>query len=253
MIYAADRTPMPCPICGDDAFLCGVVDFHKSCIEAEGRFLPKMGIPVYYRQCVRCRFLFCDTFKDWTREDFAAHIYNGDYGLVDPDYELVRPNGNAEMLVKAIGPKLAELRLIDFGGGNGRFAAALREQGFDAESFDPLAETATPSAPADIVTAFEVVEHSNQQHQTLHQMLALLKPDGLLLFSTYVQPQGFNPLSAQGLNWWYVAPRNGHISIHSRDSLTTLLASQGLSLHSLNHYMHIAFRSLPDFAKHLIA
>ncbi len=78
--------PQPCKICGGDTALDGVVDFNKSCHEQHGLRLPVTGVPVYYRRCAACGFLFTDALDDWSIEDFRAHIYNDDYHVVDPDY-----------------------------------------------------------------------------------------------------------------------------------------------------------------------
>ena len=45
----------------------------------------------------------------------------------------------------------------------------------------------------------------------------------------------------QRLDWWYAAPRNGHISLFSKTSLTHLVEGYGLKLHSFSagaHLMH---------------
>jgi hypothetical protein len=69
-----------------------------------------------------------------------------------------------------------------------------------------------------------------------------------VLFSTLVQPQDFDGL---GLNWWYVGPRNGHISVFSRDALTKAWERHGCRMASFNDLIHVAYRTLPDFARHL--
>ena len=40
--------PLPCKVCGAPSPLDGVVDFNKSCSEAQGTLLPLRGMPVYY-------------------------------------------------------------------------------------------------------------------------------------------------------------------------------------------------------------
>jgi SAM-dependent methyltransferase len=101
----------------------------------------------------------------------------------------------------------------------------------------------------DLVTCFETLEHMPDPTRGAADIAALLKPDGLLLFSTLVQPADFD---AQGMQWWYIGPRNGHVTLHSRASLTALWAGQGLQLASFNDNMHTAFRTLPPFAQHLM-
>src|ERR1700735_5377995 len=90
MDAAQSLTVTACKVCGCPSPLFGVVDFHKSCVEAQGRRLSLSGIPVYYRRCTTCRFVFTDAFDTWSQEPFLEHIYNRDYIVVDPDFVEVR-------------------------------------------------------------------------------------------------------------------------------------------------------------------
>jgi hypothetical protein len=49
------------------------------------------------------------------------------------------------------------------------------------------------------------------------------------------------------LGWWYARPRNGHIRLHSAQSLELCLSREGLRLKSLSDEMHVAYRD-PDSA-----
>ncbi|ARJ67194.1 hypothetical protein WV31_16725 [Magnetospirillum sp. ME-1] len=245
---AADPAPVACTVCGAPSPLMGVVDFHKSCLELDGKRLGLRGIPVYYRRCPRCGLVFCDTMLRWSDEDFARRIYNADYAVVDPEYAETRPVGNAALLLDLLGEGATGVSVMDYGGGNGRFAAELRAAGLRAATVDPHTPHPTPDfATADLVTAFEVFEHAMRPQRVLDEALALMEPDGALMFSTLLQPAEFDAL---GLGWWYVAPRNGHVSIHSRTSLSELLGSRGLRLVSFSDGLHLAFRQMPAFLRH---
>src|SRR5690349_4602579 len=88
-------TRLACKICGNGAPLYGVVDMHRPC-QIGGVFAPALsGVPIYYRRCDNCGFLFTDAFDDWSQDDFKTHIYKGGYLAVDPGYVEVRPRGNA--------------------------------------------------------------------------------------------------------------------------------------------------------------
>jgi hypothetical protein len=54
------------------------------------------------------------------------------------------------------------------------------------------------------------------------------------------------------LSWWYVGPRNGHVSLYSRRALGLLFEKAGLRLVSFSELVHIAYRELPAFAAHLV-
>ncbi len=138
-----------CKICGADALLYGVVDFAKSCHDHTGTRLPLSGIPVYYRRCRQCRFVFSDQFASWSDDDFRQHVY---------------------------------------------------------------------------------LEHSSRPHDTVADLASFLAEEAVVVFSTLVQPEDFDTL---GQDWWYVGPRNGHISIFSREALRLLFLRNGLQVVSL--------------------
>ena len=70
-------------------------------------------------------------------------------------------------------------------------------------------------------------------------MNSLLAENGLILFSTLLQPAD---IDQQGLNWWYAGPRNGHVSLFSRASLGRLVDPFGLKLGSFNDNLHVLYR-----------
>lgn len=244
-VAVADAANVPCTVCGEPSPLAGVVDFNKSCLEQQGKSLPLRGVPVYYRRCPRCWLVFADTMLHWTDQDFATHVYNADYVQVDPDYAEARPRDNAKWLLHLLGAAARDLSVIDFGGGSGRLAAELRKAGVRAATIDPhVAHPAPDFARAKLVTAFEVFEHAMRPQQVLDQILALMEPDGAVIFSTLLQPADFGSF---GLGWWYAAPRNGHVSLFSPDALLTLLRSRGLRAGSFSDNLHVAFRDPPAF------
>ena len=79
--------------------------------------------------------------------------------------------------------------------------------------------------------------------------MQLLADEGIILFSTLTQPADFDQLR---LHWWYAGPRNGHVSLYSRESLTILFQQLGLQLFSISELVHVAYRKLPAFAAHLV-
>lgn len=132
--------------------------------------------------------------------------------------------------------------ILDFGGGNGQFADRLRAVGFSTcDTYDPFSQgfAALPQQQYDIVTCFEVLEHTPNPLGTVAAISGLLKDDGVVIFTTMVQPENFEQL---GLSWWYIGPRNGHISIHSPKSLELLWRAVGFSVSSPTSTLHLAAR-----------
>ena len=233
-LASKNRQFIPCKICGDRAFVFDVVDFNKCCAEPECYPYGMCGVPVVFFRCTVCRFLFTNFFDDWTQEDFARFVYNDDYINVDGEYAGPRPDREAEAIARTLAGH-NDLKILDYGSGSGLFADRLRSRGFQhVVAYDPFARPDHPGGSYDVITCFEVLEHSTSPHATLSDIARLLKPDGLVIFSTGIQPSSINEVRG---NWWYVAPRNGHASIFTFDALARLGQSHGFSLHigSGNH------------------
>jgi 2-polyprenyl-6-hydroxyphenyl methylase/3-demethylubiquinone-9 3-methyltransferase len=150
------------------------------------------------------------------------------------------------------GANRTELRLLDYGGGDGLMCSELRAGGLsDAHTYDPFVPdfAQRPAGEFDLVTCFETLEHMTDPMAGIASILLSMKDDGLVLFSTLVQIADFDKV---GVGWWYVGPRNGHVSIFSRDALARAWQSHGCNIASFNENLHIAFHKLPPFAQHLM-
>ena len=241
-----------CKICGKEAPLYGVVDFNKSCVEITGKFLPLSGVPIYYRRCPQCGFLFTTAFDHWDAAQFKQFIYNDDYAEVDPEYEEVRPRRNAEMILRLFDRDRSRLRVLDYGGGNGVTADILRGAGFlSSQTYDPFYPqyAVLPEGQFEIVVCIETLEHLPDPMAGIAALAKCCAESGVVLISTATPPADFD---AQRLNWWYVGPRNGHISVFSKAALHVAWKRVGFSFGSFNDTVHIAYRTLPDFARHLM-
>jgi hypothetical protein len=242
---------IPCKICGAAAELYGVNDFHKSCADERGGRLPLSGVPIYYRRCGKCSFVFTDAFDDWNHDQFKRHIYNDGYLAIDPDYQSARPRANAETVARLWGAYKEETRVLDYGGGNDVLCAELRANGFPvAVTYDPMTpeHARRPQGRFELVTCFETLEHLPDPAAGIALLLEHVAESGLIFYSTFAQPPEFDKY---GVGWWYVSPRNGHISIFSRRALTLAWGRHGYRNVSFNDNTHLAFRTLPSFLAHL--
>jgi hypothetical protein len=241
---------LPCKCCGGKSPIFGVVDFNKNCEDRRKRVLDPCGIPIYYHRCAACGFLFTAAFDGFSREDFSHWIYNAEYAVVDPEYADLRPRRNASLLAQMFGNS-KQIRVLDHGGGNGKLAALLRAMGFSSvDSYDPFVEAfaSKPAGRYDLIVSSEVAEHTPRPAETFAEMDQLMEPKGMVLFSTQLQPA---EIIKMGVGWWYVAPRNGHVSMYTRAALEKLVRPLGLGLGSFNDDTHVLCREVPAFAKQL--
>ena len=118
----------------------------------------------------------------------------------------------------------------------------------DAKSYDPFyGVDEKPTELFDVVTAFEVIEHVPDPHSVFGIVKSFLKEDSLFLFSTLLQPKEIEHV---GVEWWYVAPRNGHVALHTFASLKLVSAQHGLKFGTISPGLHVACKAIPVFASH---
>jgi SAM-dependent methyltransferase len=233
-----------CKCCGALSPLAGVVDFSRSCVDAGSgpRIEPYSGRAIYYYACPHCGFVFTKAFDDWSPEDFSAHVYNQDYILHDPEYAEIRPQYISGWVEQLLGDGARHIRVLDYGSGAGRMVEILRERGFSAvEAYDPISSPHRPRGTFSLVTCFEVLEHTPDPMGLMKDIVSYLADDGVVYFSTGLcTPE----ILAGGLaNWSYCAPRNGHISFYSRETLFHLAREFGLHHAWFDDARHIFYRS----------
>ena len=242
-----------CSVCGGSCSLLDVVDFNKSCEEVRGKFISLAGIPVYYTLCTECGFCFCPEIGNWSFEEFRERIYNDRYVTVDPDYIEIRPRANAENLISMFGDRASSLKHLDYGGGDGLLVEILRASSWNSTSYDPFVKKDSQIGQYekyDLITAFEVFEHASNVSELMQNICSLLSPEGVVFFSTLLSDGNINP--NQRLNWWYASPRNGHISLFSKKSLTILAHKHGFSFGTFGVGHHVFFAKVPPWADHII-
>lgn len=249
----ADRArTYECDACGGKALLHDVVDFAKCCEEPKGTRLPISGVPIYYARCTRCGFTFAPEMYEWDLEQFAARVYNDEYVKVDPDYVSARPASNARQLIAMLAERSRTIRHLDFGGGTGLLSEMLRDAGWNSLSYDPFVDRSVKTGELgafDLVTAFEVFEHVPDVRRLVGELSSLLREDAVVLFTTLVSERELRP--DMRITWWYASPRNGHISLFTRDALFYVADRVGLSFASFNDGFHAFWRGKPAWATFL--
>lgn len=225
------RKIMTCQICGGETRTALTKEKNVSCGDYfEGRrlYVQNLG-EIALLECVNCGFSYFEEMHRWGMARYRNEIYNKDYHLCDPPFQEERPKKLAAWLSRSF--QLCDL--IDFGGGEGKLAKNLVQNGFRARSYDPFfGSTQLPEGDADVVTAFEVVEHVPDQWALFRSLKALCRANGVIVFSTLLKPICLTK------DWWYASPRNGHVSFHTAGSLERVMATLGLVSVSLSEEIH---------------
>jgi len=240
MLYLNHAVPSQCTVCGGlNLSFLGEKDFGISGGDffAGRRLYKDHGQVISYHLCESCGFVFSVAFDGWGREDFIRHIYNDDYVIGDPPFLEERPKRNAAMVAALFWREKDTVKVLDFGGGRGLFAAELTGFGFRADSLDAYHEPgADTDTDYDLITSFEVIEHvpHSDQYAWLVQLKSHLKAstESTVLIGTEL-------MDGNDFSWWFVSPRNGHISIHSRLSFSILCERVGLNLQSISRSVHL--------------
>jgi Methyltransferase domain len=240
---------LTCPVCTHAADWLDVVDFNKSCEEPRGTYLPLSKIPIYYALCENCHFTFSPELYSWSHQQFEQYIYNEEYCLVDPDYKELRPKGNAALLKNIFSLAPPKLHL-DYGGGNGMLSEIMKEAGWNSYTTDPYSQVNSKPAIKDqfnLITAFEVFEHSSDVNLLMKSLSELLSKDGAILFSTMLSDHHIK--KNQRITWWYASPRNGHISLFSSKTLEFPGKSHGLNFMSFSPNIHVFYRKITPWSR----
>jgi 2-polyprenyl-6-hydroxyphenyl methylase/3-demethylubiquinone-9 3-methyltransferase len=248
---APGRAGLNCKVCAGPAPFLESCDFNSHCERLTNpQLLAPGGIQVAYYRCSDCGFLFTPFMDGFSQADFIERVYNTDYRLVDPGFEEERPAALGAYLLAHFGD--LPLSICDYGGGRGRTAQVINaaERKLRAATWDPFFDNAPmPSEKFDMVMSFEVFEHTPTPARTLAEMLALTDANRLVLLSTLCQPVD---IATRRTGWWYCSPRNGHISMHTYESLDRLADAAGVGVTHLNPGTHLFHEVVPDWLLHFV-
>jgi hypothetical protein len=238
------RAELRCKVCDGSSPRFDVVDFHKCC---DPRLYPfgLSGVPVFYYRCHTCRFIFTDFFDGFTPAQWSRHVYNADYVKVDPEYVDARPRSNALELRGFLRDPSATIGL-DFGGGNGLTASLMRDAGWSFDSFDPYGHSDISQARLgryNFCSAMEVFEHTPDPAEALRSIVEMCTRERLVVFVGTGVHDGIVTDQTR-LSWWYAGPRNGHISLFSREALRRLGLRFGLDYASVTRGTHLLTRGV---------
>lgn len=234
-----------CKVCDSELQPIDEVDLNKACGPKETYIKERSNILVQYWECKNCGFIHTYYFEKYTSKDWLDKIYNQDYYTkVDPDYLDKRPKLNARLILsilKVIGYKNSGL---DYGGGSGQTGKLIRLNGYGYDWYDPYGKSELNKdnlGKYEFCSCMEVIEHIINPSEWIEKIIELCSKDRLIiLIGTEVRPK--NIKKGNLLDWWYVAPRNGHISLYTKKSLEILAKNFEMKYISINKSTHIIFK-----------
>jgi SAM-dependent methyltransferase len=186
-----------CPLCSSE-----MIAFYFSCTD---HFITRETFAI--ARCGSCGFLFTQDHPDeneisgyYESPDYISHSDTSE-GIVNKIYHIIRQlmlQRKKSLVEKLTGMKNGSL--LDIGSGTGHFASAMQNAGWTvtgieinekARSFASSAFNLRVIAPDlisglkaesfDCATLWHVLEHFNDPHKYISDILALLKPGGICL------------------------------------------------------------------------
>jgi SAM-dependent methyltransferase len=126
-------------------------------------------------------------------------------------------------------------RILDFGSGSGELAQELQRRGYRVTALEPMTDgyLKDQNYPFffDAVVAIEVIEHLPNVWEELQEIEKVLKPEGIILFSTGLTNPFIDLPDAveQFKEWWYKDDPT-HISFFCNQTLSIMAEMKNYSI-----------------------
>ena len=186
-----------CPICGKTEF--------KNKLIVQDNTVSHESFAIV--QCAGCGFQFtnprpgpADIGRYYESDEYVSHN-SGAAGLINKAYKVARffTMRRKVSLLNKLAPRRGQL--LDYGCGTGHFLAAAKSAGWQVSGLEPNARARAEASERlgqpvgqeslasfqpgtfDAITLWHVLEHVHLLNETLAQLTALLKPDGVLLIA----------------------------------------------------------------------
>lgn len=133
---------------------------------------------------------------------------------------------------------------LDYGAGSGLMARSLREAGWRFDACEPYGDSSMEPQNKglyNVCSSIEVFEHTVDPVSEMGEIVRLCSKGRLMVVIGTNLSDG-EVDEDRRLAWWYAAPRNGHISLFSRESLRRLAVQFGLEFTSFGASTHYLTR-----------
>lgn len=191
---------------------------------------------IEYFKCLNCGLI--QTEKPyWLKEAYEEPINISDTGI------LLRNSNLSEITSIIIYLWLDKnKKFLDFAGGYGVFTRIMRDIGFDFYWNDPYTEnifakgfeeTKNNMNNFELVTAFEVLEHTTNPIEEIESLLSI---SSNILITTFLTPEKSLPSK----EWFYYGFKHGqHITFFSKKTLEYIAKKYNLYLYTNNKNVHL--------------
>jgi hypothetical protein len=198
---------IPCRLCGATAGQKFQVVFLRN-------------IPVKLYECAGCGSLQTN-FPTWLDRAYADLRPVRDVWMVS---RTERMRALVVSVLRLLGPRYR--KVYDWGGGNGLLVRMLRDLGIDAYRADLYVDNyysvgfdVEEGSKADLMTAFEVFEHSDDPRKLMREMSAF-QPEAILLSTELYR--------GQGEDWSYIHKDAGkHVFFYTEQAMNNLAGQFG--------------------------
>ena len=99
------------------------------------------------------------------------------------------------------------------------------------------------------MTSFDVIEHSPRPDETIREIMGFLKEDGCAFVGQTLQPANIEEIRG---DWWYLAPRNGHVTTYSSETLRLYCEKNGILYDEFNALFALSRPARSELSRTLI-
>lgn len=245
---------IPCPLCGGDEY--GVVHEARYASEKDVDLVQKFrasGDELLIDRLVQCSACKLQYINPRLRGDLILSSYAEGDDEVYVSQVAARERTFDASLARIEGLAGKRGRLLDVGTAAGAFLAAARARGWDAEGCEPNRWLANwgarhygvtirpgsvfdqhyPSGSFDVVTLWDVLEHTTDPRATLERCRQLLRPGGLLVVN--YPDIGSWIARLLGRRWLFLT--SVHLHYFTRRTITQILQSTGFQVETIRPHV----------------